>query len=448
MKILTYLSILFLFSLFSAQASIVAIIDSGTDIEHVDLVDQIWSNEGEIPGNAKDDEEDGYIDDLYGWNFIENNYKVIDYSYLGTLTPDIRKYFEIQSKGFLGTITPEEKKWARKKLKDKSFIKKLMVYGNFMHGTHVAGIAAKDAPNTQILTAKIIPTEIKLPFLNLNWGSKFNLGEFLFKKALDLLASQQVKFLVSVGNYVDFHRVDIANGSFGTGYDQAKMIIEKLYILNNFGKKPTEEQLKKYTLYFLECLNTHGEKMVDAARRTLFVFAAGNAGSNNDEYPTFPANVDRPNVISVAAVLKNSRLARFSNYGKETVDVAAPGVAITSTVPGNKHLAVSGTSQAAPFVSKVAALIKETNSRLYPHQIKKIILGTVDKKSFLRNKVKSEGIVNLKRAIKAATLSKTMKLDRAIRFARRQISNVRYYRSWAPAIDASEFVLPLPSLFR
>ena len=82
--------------------------------------------------------------------------------------------------------------------------------------------------------------------------------------------------------------------------------------------------------------------MVMSSPRTLFVFAAGNDGTNNDKYPTSPANIDSPNSISVAATLDRSKLASFSNYGKKTVDVAAPGVSILSAAPGDNYIKVSG----------------------------------------------------------------------------------------------------------
>ena len=121
----------------------------------------------------------------------------------------------------------------------------------------------------------------------------------------------------------------------------------------------------------------------------LFVFAAGNDGTNNDKYPGSPTNIVANNVISVAATLESSALARFSNYGIKMVDVAAPGVGIKSSVPGNKFLRVSGTSQAAPFVTNVAAKMKDVNPFLTPKHLRKIIMNTVDKRPYLAEKIKS-----------------------------------------------------------
>ena len=111
----------------------------------------------------------------------------------------------------------------------------------------------------------------------------------------------------------------------------------------------------------------------------------------------------------------------FSNYGLKTVDIAAPGVSINSTAPGSGYMRLTGTSQAAPFVSRIAGMIKDINPKLTPAQVKIILMETVDKKAFLKNLVKSGGIVSEKRSLRAAELSRTMNLKKSIKTANNEI---------------------------
>ena len=86
-------------------ASTVAIIDSGVDVKHEGLTGNIWINPLEIPDNDRDEDKNGFQDDVYGWNFPGQNNQVINYKYLGTFSDDVYKYFAIQAKQFRGTIT-------------------------------------------------------------------------------------------------------------------------------------------------------------------------------------------------------------------------------------------------------------------------------------------------------------------------------------------------------
>lgn len=445
---------------FSMQAmgATIAVIDSGVDVQHKDLTNNLWKNLVEIENNGRDEDRNGYPDDIYGWNFAESNNLVIDRSYLGTFSADPYLFFEIQGKMMLGTATEAELKWMNDKRKDPAFLQEMQKFGNFVHGTHVAGITVKGNTEGKILAVKLIPTEIKPFFQGLNQvltqkdnGSQLDLDWRMevLKAGLVTLAGEQMKLLEEIAAYVGNHKADIANGSFGTGFNQAKMITDNVFKLI-FQRDPSADESDEVATFFLEQMLLAGKKMVAAAPNTLFVFAAGNDGSNNDKYPTSPTNIVADNVVSVAATYKYNFLAPFSNYGTKTVDVAAPGMLIDSQIPGNEYLKVSGTSQAAPYVANIAAQIKDTNTELSPLEIKKIIMGTVDYKEFLTAKVKAGGIVNLQRALQAAKLSLSASVEQAISEARVSIQDVEVEqtKSRRPLPIFAIEPIALPSQFR
>ncbi|MCO4754628.1 MAG: S8 family serine peptidase [Bacteriovoracaceae bacterium] len=440
----------------STQAATIAIIDSGVDTEHRDLIEKIWVNPIEIADNGRDEDHNGYQDDVFGWNFAENNNLVIDRKYIGTFSNDPHTFFEIQGRQFLGQTTPEDREWLKAKRQDKEFQKEMSKFGNFVHGTHVAGIAVENNDKAKILSVKLIPTEIK-PFVKKTAApvqrdvtlqylpESFRMR--LLKAALEKLAAQQLTLLEEIAHYVGQHNADIANGSFGTGFPQATKITATIFKIFFF-RAPTGAESKEVTTHFLNSMVKQGKHMVNSAKKTLFVFAAGNDGLNNDIYPTSPTNIQADNVISVAATYKYQFIAPFSNYGEKMVDVAAPGMLINSQIPGDEYLPVSGTSQAAPYVANIAAQIKDTNANLTPKQIKEILMGTVDKKKWLTNKVKTNGIVNMNRAVMAAKLTKAMSVKEAIKMSLAKVSDVvvkkTKSRNWARMVKP----MPMPSMFR
>ncbi len=287
--------------------TVVAVIDTGVDISHPDLKNNIWTNSGETAGNGVDDDKNGYIDDANGWDFYHNDRTVYD------------------------SGDGDE------------------------HGTHVAGTIAAEGNNSVGVTgvnwqAKIMP----LKFLGPDGGYTSDAVEAL--------------------NYAMARGVKISNNSWGGG---------------GFNQ----------TLY--DALNR-----ADAAGH-LFVAAAGNAGNDNDASPSYPASYDSANIISVAATDHTDALTSFSNYGATSVDLAAPGVGILSTLPGDTYGSYSGTSMATPHVAGVAALLKSKSSSLDDAQLKAQILQSVEKKSNLSGKTATGGRANAAQALdlEATTLT-------------------------------------------
>jgi subtilisin family serine protease len=148
------------------------------------------------------------------------------------------------------------------------------------------------------------------------------------------------------------------------------------------------------------------------AANVLFVVAAGNSHADDDTTDSFPCDYDLPNIVCVAATDRRDELASFSNYGARSVDLAAPGVDIISTLPrypvpidnfapGRSYWWLDGTSMAAPFVSGAAALILQHEPELTPWQVRGMLTAGVDPVAGLAGKVASGGRLDIHGALTA-----------------------------------------------
>lgn len=133
----------------------------------------------------------------------------------------------------------------------------------------------------------------------------------------------------------------------------------------------------------------------------VFVVAAGNNKTDTDKNPYYPASYTSSNIISVAAIDKYGALASFSNYGLNSVDIAAPGVDIASTYP-DSYAYMSGTSMAAPHVSGIIALLKSYNNSLTTQELINKLYSTAKPYNSLNGKVKTGGMANAKAALLAS----------------------------------------------
>lgn len=149
----------------------------------------------------------------------------------------------------------------------------------------------------------------------------------------------------------------------------------------------------------------YSQALYDAfkASPALHVCAAGNDGVNADQSPSYPAAFDLDNVVSVAAIDRNGHLAKFSNYGSKSVDLAAPGVNIYSTQPGNRYRLMSGTSMAAPHVTGVAGLVLSQYPDVSNEQLKARLVDTAAPEDELVGKCVSGGRANAANALENDT---------------------------------------------
>jgi subtilisin family serine protease/chitodextrinase len=202
------------------------------------------------------------------------------------------------------------------------------------HGTHVAGTIAATGNNG-------------VGVAGINWT-----GRVAALKFLDWFGSGTVADAVRALDYATQNGIRVTNNSWGGG--------EKSQAL-------------------LDAIERAG------AAGGLYVAAAGNDGADADQAPMYPAAFQSPAIISVAATDSRDGLASFSNYGRTSVDLGAPGVSIYSTLPGNTYDWWSGTSMATPHVAGAAALVKAARPGASSMAIKALLLRTVDAKWSLAN---------------------------------------------------------------
>lgn len=285
--------------------TIVAMIDTGIDYTHEDLKDSLWINTDEIPDNGIDDDGNGYVDDVYGWNFYNNNNQI---------------------------FTGEEDS----------------------HGTHGAGTISAGTGNG-IGISGIVP------------------GNRVRVMALKALGGED------------------GGGSTSAVIKAIKYAEDNGAVICNLSLTSTVNDTALY------------EAMRDS--NMLFVVAAGNGnpktgkGVDTDVTPFYPAAYDLDNIISVANLSVDGTLSQSSNYGKVTVDLAAPGSYILSTTPGNTYGYMSGTSMAAPMVSGAAAMIYSYFDGIGVSDVKEILMSTVTPMESLKDITVSGGMLNVGAAL-------------------------------------------------
>ncbi len=207
----------------------------------------------------------------------------------------------------------------------------------------------------------------------------------------------------------------VGNNGIGVAGVNWNVKIMPLKFLDSSGSGYTSDAIEAFAWGYSRGVrifsNSWGGSGIDTALQdsissmpdALFICAAGNSALNTDTNPHSPGSLPNANILTVAATDSRDVLASFSNYGASTVDVAAPGVSIYSTYPGNRYTTMSGTSMATPHVAGVAALLKAANPALTMDQIKTAIMNGVDVKSGLSGKCVTGGRVNAYTSVRAVS---------------------------------------------
>ncbi|CEM30221.1 unnamed protein product [Vitrella brassicaformis CCMP3155] len=294
---------------------LVAVVDTGVNYRHPDLSGMMWNNPKEIPDNGIDDDENGYVDDIYGYDFFNGRSDPLTHN---------------------------------------------------AHGTHIAGLIAAKA-NNSIGIAGVCGfcRRVKLVAVKVFDDRGYGKGDKL-AKGWEYIAKMGVR---------------LSTASFGWR-----------------GAGPFDNKLLR--------------KMVQRLgdRGHLIVTSAGNENLENESMDSdgritsndFPCAWELPNILCVAATTPSDELVGFSNIGKRSTDIAAPGHELLSTAYDNAYMWISGTSMAAPVAAGAAALLMDTMPHLNAKQVKDALTRSADYAPSLLGKVLTNGRLNAYRALKHA----------------------------------------------
>ena len=409
---------------------IVAVIDSGIDIDHEDLDDVIWTNEDEIPNNGKDDDKNGYIDDVHGWNFLGDGYnEQLEYVRIlengDTNNPDYaraQKVYDTEYQKWLGRKTQYDQIYQQIVSADETLAKHLGKQ-NYTKDD-VNAIKTEDQTVTQakqiaqymfsngIDSMADAKKEIKDGLESINDRLNYNLNKnFKGRVNGDNPDDMSTKFYgngnVKPVKKTESHGTHVAgiiaaernNGKGANGVANNVEIMSIRAVPNGDEYDKDVALAIRYAVdngasiingSFGKSFSPHSDWVRDAIayagkNDVVFVHAAGNDSKNVDIEPNFPDdNINNGEEVSntyirvgaLAPKYGSSMVAGFSNYGKNNVDVFAPGASVYSTTPENEYDTKGGTSMAAPAVAGVAALIRSYYPKLTAAQVKQIILDS------------------------------------------------------------------------
>ena len=410
---------------------IVGIVDSGVDIEHEDLKSVLWTNTKEIAGNGIDDDKNGYVDDIHGWNFlgditkenleyeriIKNKSLVNDATYQEAKKLNDDKIAEAKVNSerlsqMLAATTAADKVVAKHLGKDSYTVDEVkaidstdpaileakgMMMRMLSFGLPVPDLKKAISGDLEGMTALLNGDNLKQDYRKVLGDNpedfsdnKYGNNNVMGPDKEEILHGTHVAGIVAQSRYNNLGGDGIANNvqiltvravPDGDEYDK-DIALGIRYAVDNGAKVINGS--------FGKSFSPHKQWVYDAIKYAekkdvLIVHAAGNDAKDIDTYNNYPNDSDdkktefADNMITIGALnfeYGDKVVATFSNYGKVNVDVFAPGVKIYATTPNNTYRYLQGTSMASPNVAGVAALIRSYYPNLSASQVKHILMDS------------------------------------------------------------------------
>ncbi|MBC2838181.1 S8 family peptidase [Robiginitalea sp. SC105] len=412
------------------QTVVVAVLDSGIDLDHEDLDGVLWTNQDERPGNGVDDDNNGYVDDIHGYNFLGESYneqleaaRILRLK-LGDASLQERARKKLEAEKAETAANKQRYEQILEAVKNADAAVKAHLGKDSYAQADVQGIQTQDPQLAQAVSilkqmynfedsidAVMDQLQEGISYfserLDYHFNTAFNGREIVGDDPYDI--DDRGYGNGNPGNRVDdeshgTHVAGIIAAERGNGIgvdgvaDQVRIMAVRAV--------PNGDEYDKDIALGIRYAVDNGASIINASfgkpfspraewvydaikyaaeKDVLIVHAAGNDSEDldlpeNTNYPTDQMGNDpefADNVLTVGSLdsqYGSEMVSSFSNYGKSHVDVFAPGGDIYSTMPGNTYEFQGGTSMAAPAVAGIAAVIRSRFPRLSASQVKKIIM--------------------------------------------------------------------------
>ena len=413
-----------------SKTIIVAVIDSGIDITHEDLSDKIWVNEDEIPNNGVDDDKNGYVDDINGWNFLgDSSNEQLEYVRLlasgdkanpryeeakALHEKEVEKYTSSRNRyGGIVNRFKDAKSAVLIKLGKKSFTKedvmsistndeKLTEQINAIKQAYGFGYGSIDELISELDEYLKSLNDRLNYYLNVDFNARAVVGDNPDDINDRDYGDNNVmpKGGSSHGTHVSGIIAAVRNNNLGVNGAADNVKIMAIRNTPNGDEYDKDVALGVYyavdngakiiNMSFGKSFSPHSDWVRDAIayaakKDVLIVAAAGNNAENTDKIQYYPNDQ-----LGVGEEVSNTFIkvgsstydygpgiaSSFSNFGKNSVDLFAPGSRIYSTYPKNTYAFAQGTSMASPLVAGVAALVWSQYPKLKAYQVKEVLMSS------------------------------------------------------------------------